>query len=83
MYGIGLGATNAPPNWTLLANACQKAYAKHSKECQILDLTGTIVQHAPGKMFVDDKNLVHNRKQPDSTATELMNYVTHNFLLWD
>eukprot|EP00957_Ditylum_brightwellii_P164140 12497881-Ditylum_brightwellii.AAC.1 len=58
----GQGATNAPPNWTLLANACQKA---------------------PGKMFVDDKNLMHNRKQPDSTAKELMTYVTHDVSLWD
>eukprot|EP00957_Ditylum_brightwellii_P032507 2463271-Ditylum_brightwellii.AAC.1 len=34
-------------------------------------------------MFVDDKNLMHNRKQPYSTATELMSYVTHDILLWD
>eukprot|EP00957_Ditylum_brightwellii_P049569 3759684-Ditylum_brightwellii.AAC.1 len=31
VYGIGQGATDAPPNWTLVANACQKAYTKHSK----------------------------------------------------
>eukprot|EP00957_Ditylum_brightwellii_P002536 194814-Ditylum_brightwellii.AAC.1 len=74
IYGIGQGATDAPPNWTLVANACQKAYAKHSKRCQIQDPTGTIVQQAPGKMFVDNKNLMHNRKRPDSTAQELMTY---------
>eukprot|EP00957_Ditylum_brightwellii_P143731 10950701-Ditylum_brightwellii.AAC.1 len=83
IYGIGQGATDAPPNWTLLANTCQKAYEKHSKGCLILDPTGMIVQQAPGKMFVDNKNFMHNRKSLDSTATELMKYVTHDVLLWD
>eukprot|EP00957_Ditylum_brightwellii_P039052 2951593-Ditylum_brightwellii.AAC.1 len=55
-----------------------KAYAKHSKGCQIHDPTGTIVQQAPGKMFMDDKNLMHNRKKPDSTANVHMMYVTHD-----
>eukprot|EP00957_Ditylum_brightwellii_P049570 3759685-Ditylum_brightwellii.AAC.1 len=31
IYGIGQGATDTPPNLTLVANACQKAYKKHSK----------------------------------------------------
>eukprot|EP00957_Ditylum_brightwellii_P060576 4599409-Ditylum_brightwellii.AAC.1 len=51
IYGIVQGTTDAPPNWTLVANAYQKAYAKHSKRCQIQDPTGTIVQQAPEKMF--------------------------------
>eukprot|EP00957_Ditylum_brightwellii_P174801 13309086-Ditylum_brightwellii.AAC.1 len=83
IYGIGQGATDALPKWTLVANACQKAYTKYSKGCQIQDPTGMIVQQAPGKMFVDDKNLMHNGKRPDSTAQELMAYTTHDVSLWD
>eukprot|EP00957_Ditylum_brightwellii_P156048 11877774-Ditylum_brightwellii.AAC.1 len=44
---------------------------------------GADSQQAPGKMFVDDKNLMHNGKRPDSTAKELMTYVTHDVSLWD
>ena len=83
IYGTGQGATDAPPNWTLLANACQKAYSKYSKGCSIVDPTGTIVQQAPGKMFVDDKNLMHNGHKPNPTAEELMQYTTHDVTLWD
>jgi hypothetical protein len=83
MYRIGQGATDALPNWTLVANACQKAYAKNSKGCQIQDPTGTIVQQAPGKMFVDDKNLMHNGKKTNANVQELMDYVTHDVSLWD
>eukprot|EP00957_Ditylum_brightwellii_P107630 8211469-Ditylum_brightwellii.AAC.1 len=83
IYGIGQGATDAPPNWTLVVNVCQKASAKQSKGCQTQDPTGTIVQQAPGKMFVDDKNLMHNGKRPGSNAHELMMYATHDVSLWD
>eukprot|EP00957_Ditylum_brightwellii_P163028 12414213-Ditylum_brightwellii.AAC.1 len=83
IYRIGHGATDALPNWTLVANACQKAYAKYSKGCQIQDPTGKIVQQVPGKMFVDDKNLMHNGKKPDSNSHELITYVTHDVSLWD
>eukprot|EP00957_Ditylum_brightwellii_P110561 8433247-Ditylum_brightwellii.AAC.1 len=68
VYGIGQGTTDAPPNWILVLNACQKAYAKHRKGCQIQDPTGMIVQQEPGKMFVDDKNLMHNGKRTDANA---------------
>eukprot|EP00957_Ditylum_brightwellii_P141722 10797800-Ditylum_brightwellii.AAC.1 len=63
IYRIGEGATDAPPNWTLVANACKKAYAKHSKGCQIQDLMGTIVQQAPGKMFVNNKTLCTTERE--------------------
>eukprot|EP00957_Ditylum_brightwellii_P019208 1448115-Ditylum_brightwellii.AAC.1 len=48
IYGVGQGATGAPPNWTLISNVCQKAYEKHSKGCRILDHTGTIQLKAQG-----------------------------------
>eukprot|EP00957_Ditylum_brightwellii_P205840 15345674-Ditylum_brightwellii.AAC.1 len=83
IYGIGQGATDAPPNWTLIANACQKTYAKHSKGCQIQDPTWTIMQQAPGKQFVDDKNLIHSGKRTDANTQELMAYVTRGVSLWD
>eukprot|EP00957_Ditylum_brightwellii_P182123 13876239-Ditylum_brightwellii.AAC.1 len=34
-------------------------------------------------MFIDDKNLMYNGKRPDSSAHELMMYVTHDVSLWD
>eukprot|EP00957_Ditylum_brightwellii_P077665 5901908-Ditylum_brightwellii.AAC.1 len=57
IYRIGQGATDALPNWTLVANACQKAYDKNSKGCQIQDPTRTIVQQAPGKCLLTIKIL--------------------------
>eukprot|EP00957_Ditylum_brightwellii_P096499 7349432-Ditylum_brightwellii.AAC.1 len=83
VYGLGQGATDAPPNWTLLTNICQKAYAKHSKGCRILNTTGTIQLDAQGKFFVDDKSLMHNDKKPNPSATKLMEIVTHDLSLWD
>eukprot|EP00957_Ditylum_brightwellii_P096345 7338197-Ditylum_brightwellii.AAC.1 len=56
IYGLGQGATDAPPNWTLVANICQKAYNQFAKWCTIKDPTGTITLKSNGKMFVDDKN---------------------------
>eukprot|EP00957_Ditylum_brightwellii_P016487 1239248-Ditylum_brightwellii.AAC.1 len=41
IYGLGHGATDALPNWTLHGNICQKASGKHSKGCRILDPTGS------------------------------------------
>ena len=80
IYGIGQGATDAPPNWTLVANACQKAYAKHSKGCQIQDPTGTIMQQAPGKMFVNDKTLCTMERKQMQTLRNLwnMSLTTHH-----
>eukprot|EP00957_Ditylum_brightwellii_P166992 12712969-Ditylum_brightwellii.AAC.1 len=83
IYGIGQGPTEVPPNWTLVANACQKVYTKNSKGCQIQDATGTTVQQAPGKIFVDDKNLMHNGEKTYANAQKLMDYVTHDISLWD
>eukprot|EP00957_Ditylum_brightwellii_P084555 6429734-Ditylum_brightwellii.AAC.1 len=83
IYGLDQGATDAPPNWTLISNACQKAYANHCIRCRILDAMGTIQLNAQGKMFVDDKNLIHNGKKSDTTAMELMSIVTHDLSLWD
>eukprot|EP00957_Ditylum_brightwellii_P012980 980848-Ditylum_brightwellii.AAC.1 len=62
---------------------CQRAYTKHSKGFRILDPTGTIQLEAQGKMFVDDKNLMHNNKKPNPSATELMEIFTHDLSLWD
>eukprot|EP00957_Ditylum_brightwellii_P150964 11495007-Ditylum_brightwellii.AAC.1 len=61
----------------------QKAFAKLSKGCQIFNSTGTLNLEVQGNMFVDDKNLMHNREQPDNTAEELMTIVTHELFLWD
>eukprot|EP00957_Ditylum_brightwellii_P087692 6677418-Ditylum_brightwellii.AAC.1 len=70
---IDQGATNAPPNWTLVPNIYQKAYTKHTK--------GAL--NANGKMFVDDKTLLHNGGQLDLHAITLMNIVTHDLSLWN
>eukprot|EP00957_Ditylum_brightwellii_P196452 14968279-Ditylum_brightwellii.AAC.1 len=72
IYGLGQSATDAPPNWTLIANLCQKTHAKHCKGCRILDPTGTVQSDAQGNMFVDDKNLMHNGKKPDASVKELI-----------
>eukprot|EP00957_Ditylum_brightwellii_P147856 11259159-Ditylum_brightwellii.AAC.1 len=82
IYGLGQGTTNAPPNWTLIANVCQKAYAKHCKGCRILNPTGTVQLDAQGKIFVDVKNLIHNGKKPDASVKELMPIVMHDLSLW-
>eukprot|EP00957_Ditylum_brightwellii_P038279 2894561-Ditylum_brightwellii.AAC.1 len=34
-------------------------------------------------MLVHDKNLMHNGKKSDTSATELMEIVIHDLLLWD
>eukprot|EP00957_Ditylum_brightwellii_P204275 15338470-Ditylum_brightwellii.AAC.2 len=60
-----------------------KAYAKHHKGCSICDPTGTVQLEAQGKIFIDDKNLMHNGKTLDATAMELMSIVTHDLSLWD
>eukprot|EP00957_Ditylum_brightwellii_P078716 5985219-Ditylum_brightwellii.AAC.1 len=75
-YGIRQGATDAPPNWTLVSNICQKAYERHTKGCTISDPTLNIILNTNGKMFVDDKNLLHIRKRWDTPALETMKMVT-------
>eukprot|EP00957_Ditylum_brightwellii_P035977 2725847-Ditylum_brightwellii.AAC.1 len=77
IYSLGQGTTDAPPNWTLILNVCQKVYAKHCIGCRILNPTGTIQLDVQGKMFVDGKNLMHNKKT-DATAKKLMSIVTHD-----
>eukprot|EP00957_Ditylum_brightwellii_P176030 13403974-Ditylum_brightwellii.AAC.1 len=52
MYGLGQGATDAPPNWILILNVYQKAYTKHCIGCRILDPMGTIQLDAQGKMYI-------------------------------
>eukprot|EP00957_Ditylum_brightwellii_P036319 2750678-Ditylum_brightwellii.AAC.1 len=76
LYGIGQGATDAPPNWTLMSNVCQKAYEKHAQGCTISDPTQNIILNANRKMFVDDKNLLHIRNRWDTPAPELVQIVT-------
>eukprot|EP00957_Ditylum_brightwellii_P052520 3982739-Ditylum_brightwellii.AAC.1 len=39
LYGLGQGATDALPNWTLTANPSLKTYAKHSRGCTLCDPT--------------------------------------------
>eukprot|EP00957_Ditylum_brightwellii_P075442 5733681-Ditylum_brightwellii.AAC.1 len=81
IYRIGQGATDAPQNWTLVSNTCQKAYEKHAKGCTITDPTQNIILNANGKMFVDDKNLLHTGSRWDTPATELMHIVTGDLSL--
>eukprot|EP00957_Ditylum_brightwellii_P163689 12462642-Ditylum_brightwellii.AAC.1 len=47
--GIRQGATDAPPNWTLVSNIGQKAYDKHSKGCIISYPTQSIILNANEK----------------------------------
>eukprot|EP00957_Ditylum_brightwellii_P135900 10365763-Ditylum_brightwellii.AAC.1 len=54
IYGLGQGATDEPPKWTLVANICHKAHDKFTKKCMIVDPTRTITLKSNGKMFVDD-----------------------------
>eukprot|EP00957_Ditylum_brightwellii_P205590 15344540-Ditylum_brightwellii.AAC.1 len=83
IYRIGQGATDTPPNWTLVSNVCQKTYEKHAKGCTITDPMQNITLNANGKMFVDNKNLLHARNRWDTPATELMHIVTGDLSLWD
>eukprot|EP00957_Ditylum_brightwellii_P113994 8690874-Ditylum_brightwellii.AAC.1 len=55
IFRICQGATDAPPNWTLVLNVCQKAYIKNAKGCQITDPTTIITLNANGNVFVDNK----------------------------
>eukprot|EP00957_Ditylum_brightwellii_P042147 3192112-Ditylum_brightwellii.AAC.1 len=68
IYGIGQGAMGSPPNWTLVPNIYQKSYEKHDKGCKIQDPTGNIFLNANGKIFVDDKSLLHNYGKIDLNA---------------
>eukprot|EP00957_Ditylum_brightwellii_P195943 14929529-Ditylum_brightwellii.AAC.1 len=82
-YGIGQGTADNPPNWTLISNVYQKAYAKYCKGCRILDRTCTVQLNVQRKMFVNNKSLMHNGKKTDVSAKELMSIVTHDLSLWD
>eukprot|EP00957_Ditylum_brightwellii_P073147 5560096-Ditylum_brightwellii.AAC.1 len=72
IYGIGQGATDAPPNWTLVSNVYAKAFEKHAKGCTISDPIQNIILNVNGKMFVNDKNLLHTGNRQDTPAPELM-----------
>eukprot|EP00957_Ditylum_brightwellii_P177632 13530209-Ditylum_brightwellii.AAC.1 len=76
IYRIGQGVTDAPSNWTLVPNVCQKTYEKHAKGCTITYPTQNITLNANGKMFVNDKNLLHTGNRWDTLAVELMQIVT-------
>eukprot|EP00957_Ditylum_brightwellii_P051391 3897215-Ditylum_brightwellii.AAC.1 len=56
IYGLGQGATNVLPNWSLVVNNCKRAYDKIAKRCTIIDPTRAILLKSNGKMFVDNKN---------------------------
>eukprot|EP00957_Ditylum_brightwellii_P047699 3623766-Ditylum_brightwellii.AAC.1 len=83
IYRSGQGVTNAPLNCTLVSNVCQKAYDNHAKGCTITDSTQKITLNANGKMFIDDKNLLHTGNRWDTLATELMHIVIGDLSLWD
>eukprot|EP00957_Ditylum_brightwellii_P101472 7733010-Ditylum_brightwellii.AAC.1 len=81
IHRFGQGATDALPNWTLVATIFQKTYGKFAKECTVIDPTGTLSLKSNGKMFVDDKKLVHNGKAVDMLSKTLMSIATHNVSL--
>eukprot|EP00957_Ditylum_brightwellii_P064256 4876405-Ditylum_brightwellii.AAC.1 len=54
IYGLGQGATDALPNWTLVANICLKVYDKLAKGYTIIDPARTISFKSNRNMFVDD-----------------------------